>query len=100
MNGDVWEVELTSDSLRQFRKLENEVQKAARGLMDELESQGPEVIGAVLMRAHKKTWRAKFYYERYRMVYRVSATKTIVVTKIGPRGTIYNGMKDTKPFKR
>ena len=38
---------------------------------------------------------AEFYRERYRIVYRVSVSKkTIVVTKMGPRGTIYKGMKD------
>ena len=95
MNGETWKVELTSRALRQYRKFDDEARSAARGLFDELESEGPAVFGAVIIRAHRNTWRAKFYRERYPMVSRVSVSKkTIVVTKMGPRGTIYKGMKD------
>ena len=93
MNGS-WTIRLSKRATREFRSLDEDVQDAAQGLMEELECDGPAVDGAIPIEAYENTWRARFYADRFRMVYQASPTrKTIVVIRIGPRGTVYTGMK-------
>lgn len=91
-----WTVEVKEQAYKDFRKLEDGAREAVLDLIEELETEGPAVYGAIEMRANPDTWRVRFYNERYRMVYQVSRTrKRIRIIRMRLRGVVYKGMKDS-----
>jgi len=88
-----WTVELSKSAQRELRQLEDGPQRSAEDLLKDL-AEDPAVIPAIELRGKRDTWRVRFHNDRYRMIYQVSkARKRIIVTRIRPRPTAYEGMK-------
>ena len=91
MNG--WEVELTPSAQREFRQLDDGPQQSAGELIADL-AEDPALTPAVELRGKPDTWRARFHNDRYSVIYQISRSrKHILVTRIRPRPTAYEGMK-------
>lgn len=57
-------------------------------------AEDPTLITAIEMRGSPGVRRARFHHDRYRMIYQISrGRKHILVTRIRPRPTAYEGMK-------
>jgi mRNA-degrading endonuclease RelE of RelBE toxin-antitoxin system len=90
-----WTVELTAKARREYRLLDEGTKQAAVELLQDLAEEGPLMIPAIELRGNPDTWRVRFNGERYRMLYMVSRSrKRILVIRIRPRPTAYDGMKN------
>jgi len=88
-----WTIELRKSAQRELRQLEDGPKRAAEELLQDL-AEGPTLVTAIEMRGNPGVWRARFHHERYRMIYQISrGRKHILVTRIRPRPTAYEGMK-------
>jgi len=80
-------------ALRQFRKLDLDVQLEATELFGEF-TEGPFPFGVDAMEGYANLYKLRFYGDRYRIVYRVfERSRRIFVTGIGPRGFVYSGFR-------
>jgi mRNA-degrading endonuclease RelE of RelBE toxin-antitoxin system len=87
-----WTVELRP-AARKYRELDEGPKRDAAELLADLE-EDPTLVPAIELRANPGTWRVRFHHDRYRMIYRVArAQKRIIVTRIHPRPTAYEGMR-------
>jgi mRNA-degrading endonuclease RelE of RelBE toxin-antitoxin system len=88
-----WTVELRKSAQNELRQLEDGPQRSATQLLKDL-AEDPTLTPAIELRGKPGTWRARFHNDRYRMIYKVSrGRKHILVTRIRPRSTAYEGMK-------
>ena len=90
----MWRVVFQSDARRDVAKLKDaglilEAIEAAEDL-----AYDPKPAGSIKMRGYKDLYRIRFA-GGYRIVYRIDEKKkTITIRAVGPRGTIYQGMRD------
>lgn len=90
MNG--WTVALTPAARRDLHLLEDGPQQAATEIIQDL-AEDPQLVPAIELRGNPNVWRTRFH-NYYRMIYQVSkAERRVIVTRIKPRNTAYQGMK-------
>jgi len=88
-----WTVELRPVARRELRLLDDGPKRDAAALIADL-TEDPMQVAAREMRHYQNTWKARFYHDQYRIIYRIArAQRRIVVIRIRPRGTAYEGMK-------
>ncbi|MDP9170444.1 MAG: type II toxin-antitoxin system RelE/ParE family toxin [Acidobacteriota bacterium] len=86
MNG--WVIKFTPAARRDFRQLSPGPKQAASEILQDLEEDGPTLVPAMRMRGLPDTWKARFFNDACRMVYRVAkGQKRILVERIRPRST-------------
>lgn len=86
---EFWTVEKTTEAEKQFNDLSRTLKQSANDILDELAENGPTIFGAIEIRNNTNSWRVSFA-QGFRMVYRVFENqRKILVTRIGPRGTVY-----------
>lgn len=94
-----WTVRLTKSALREFRKLPEDAKLDVLDLLEDLKA-GPDEVSAIELQHYPRTRRARFHHDSHRIIYEVSKSKKLIlVIRIRPRPTAYEGMKrpDTKP---
>ena len=90
MNG--WTVEILSSARKDLRQLDDGPQQDATALLEEL-AEDPMLAQPLEMRGKPNTWRVRFHGD-YRLIYQIAkAQKRIIVLRIRPRSTAYEGMK-------
>lgn len=88
-----WTVELSKSAQREFRHLDEGPKRDAAELPEDLREQGP-LVPALELTANPDNWRVRFHHDRYRIIYQISRSrKHILVTRIRPRPTAYEGIK-------
>jgi mRNA-degrading endonuclease RelE of RelBE toxin-antitoxin system len=88
-----WRLTLTKRAERQYEVLDEDVQADAVEAMAELIEE-PFPPGSIAMAGYKNRHRVRFHKERYRLVYDAfPASRKLVVVAMGPRATIYRGMR-------
>jgi mRNA-degrading endonuclease RelE of RelBE toxin-antitoxin system len=88
-----WKVELRPAASRAYRQLAEDPRRDATGLLVDL-AEDPALIPAIEPRANPGTWRARFHQDRYRVISQIAKIwKHILVTRIRPRPTAYEGTK-------
>lgn len=87
-----WVVRKTRRAQKELEAISRELREEANEIMNELGEDGPAIFGAMQMRSNPNTWRVRF--GGFRVVYRAMERKReILVTRIGPRATVYRGLK-------
>jgi mRNA-degrading endonuclease RelE of RelBE toxin-antitoxin system len=90
-----WKVELSRRAQLDLRSLGHGPRQAALDVIDELSESGPALFRSFEMRGLPNTWKVRFHHEDYRMIYlAIRASKRILVKRIRPRATAYEGMKN------
>jgi mRNA-degrading endonuclease RelE of RelBE toxin-antitoxin system len=88
-----WTVKKRKAADRELASLPRQLREEADSVLDELAEDGPAIFGAIEMRGNPNTWRVRFG-GGFRIVYRVfEKQRKILVTRIGPRGTVYKGLR-------
>ena len=84
-------VEIPHSVQRELDALPDSVWKEAIQTISDLR-EDPFPEGAHELRGHRDYFRVKFYFDRYRIIYRVSLKqRRVVITRVGIRGTAYIG---------
>lgn len=89
-----WMLEVRPAARRAFRRLDDGPKRDAAELLQDL-AEDPTQVAASEMRHYQNTWKARFYHGQYRIVYQLAKSKKrVIVIRIGPRSTAYDGMKN------
>jgi mRNA-degrading endonuclease RelE of RelBE toxin-antitoxin system len=89
-----WRVEFTASGRREFKSLGFREKEAAVRAIGEL-TEDPTPAGAIALRGYRNLYRFRFYRDRFRLIYYVSEKqRTIVITRVRPRGNAYIGMHE------
>ena len=95
----LWNVRIPPGVRRQLRQLDEDVRLEALRTIEEL-SEDPFPFDALSMEGYADRRRIRFSFGRFRVVYRVKPrSRTIVITRVGPRETVYLGMLKPGPKK-
>lgn len=87
-----WTVELLESARRDLRLLGDGPQQDAIALLDEL-AEDPMLVQPIEMSGKANVWRVCFHGD-YRLIYQIAkAQKRVIVLRIRPRSTAYEGMK-------
>jgi mRNA-degrading endonuclease RelE of RelBE toxin-antitoxin system len=90
---EFWTVEKTTEAETQFSDLSRTLKQSANDILDELGENGPAIFGAIEMSNNPNSWRVRLG-GGFRVVYRVfEKQRKILITRIGPRGTVYKGLR-------
>ena len=89
-----WRIILETGAERDLGGLGNpSLVREAREVIDDLQFD-PVPPGTVKMRRHNDAYRVRFGADAYRIVYRVDEKRRVIrVFAIGPRGTVYRGIR-------
>ena len=78
---------------RDLHRLDDGPRRDAIELIADL-GENPALVPAIELSGHPGVWRARFHHDRCRIVYRITkAQRRILVIRIRPRATAYDGMK-------
>jgi mRNA-degrading endonuclease RelE of RelBE toxin-antitoxin system len=87
-----WTVELLASARKDLHQLGDGPRQDAIALLDEL-AEDPMLVESVEMRGKANIWRVRFHGD-YRLIYQIAkAQKRVIVLRIRPRSTAYEGMK-------
>ena len=94
MESGRWTTGIERGAQRQLENLPRpDLIKEAAEIIDDL-AYDPVPSAAVAMRGYNNMYRLRFGSDAYRIVYRMDIkNKRIVVRAVGPRTTVYRGMK-------
>ena len=94
MGSDKWTTKVERGAQRQLESLPSpDLLKEAAGIIDDL-AYDPVPSGAIAMRGYNNMYRLRFGGDAYRIVYRADGkNRRIIVRAVGPRATVYRGMK-------
>ena len=89
-----WSLELRPSARKDLSQLGDGPRQSAIDLFQDL-AEDPMLVPAVELRGKPGTLRARFHQDRYRMIYQIAkAANHIIVKRIRPRSTAYEGMKN------
>ena len=94
MESAEWTIKIERGAQRQLESLPRPaLVKEAAEIIDDL-AYDPVPSGAIAMRGYNNMYRLRFGSDAYRIVYRTDLkNRRIVVRAVGPRATVYRGMK-------
>jgi mRNA-degrading endonuclease RelE of RelBE toxin-antitoxin system len=94
MGSGKWTTKMERGAQRQIESLPRpDLVKEAAEIIDDL-ADDPVPSGAIAMRGYNSMYRLRFGSDAYRIVNRAdSKNRKIIVRAVGPRATVYRGMK-------
>jgi len=94
MGSGKWTTKMERGAQRQIESLPRpDLVKEAAEIIDDLAYE-PVPSGAIEMHGYNNMYRLRFGSDAYRIVYRVDTrNRRIIVRAVGPRATVYRGMK-------
>jgi mRNA-degrading endonuclease RelE of RelBE toxin-antitoxin system len=94
MGSGKWTTKIERGAQRQLESLPRpDLVKEAAEIISDL-ADDPVPAGAIEMRGYNNMYRVRFGSDAYRIVYRADIkTRRIIVRAVGPRATVYRGMK-------
>lgn len=94
MGSGKWTTRIERGAQRQLESLlRPDLVKEAAEIISDL-ADDPVPAGAIAMHGYNNMYRVRFGSDAYRIVYRVdSKNQRIIVRAVGPRATVYRGMK-------
>ena len=94
MGSGKWTTKIERGAQRQLESLPRpDLVKEAAEIIGDL-AYDPVPSGAIAMRGYNDLYRLRFGSDAYRIVYRVDTrNRRIIVRAVGPRATVYRGMK-------
>jgi mRNA-degrading endonuclease RelE of RelBE toxin-antitoxin system len=94
MGSGKWTTKIERGAQRQIEDLPRpDLVREAAEIINEL-ADDPVPSGAIAMRGYNNMYRVRFGSDAFRIVYRAdSKNRRITVRAVGPRATVYRGMK-------
>ena len=94
MGSGEWTTKIERGAQRQLESLPHpDLVEEAAEIIDDL-AYDPIPSGAIAMRGYNNMYRLRFGSDAYRIVYKAdSKSRRIIVRAVGPRATVYRGMK-------
>jgi mRNA-degrading endonuclease RelE of RelBE toxin-antitoxin system len=94
MEDGEWRVSIRPSAVHEIDQLDDSVRLEAIAVLADLRDD-PFLSGSLLLRGYRNLYRVRFYRDRFRIVYSVSArSRKIVIERVRSRGDAYVGLRD------